>query len=312
MINLVGVITADLILAQVKGRPDFGEEHMVDTMILRPGGLANTIFPLAKLGVKQRVISLLGQDDYGSKIYDEVAPLIENELARTEKGTVLSVSIVKEGGDRYFVTYKGNADDLTAASVEGEKDFDAARATLLYGYFLAPGFGPDAALTCLKRAKAAGQITFFDANSAIDGWSLKSRQEIISFLPHIDYFMPNDEEILHLTGASDVDQAAEQLISLGANTIIVKRGSRGASSYTRWGAVHHAGFPVKAYDTTGAGDSFNAGFIHSVLEGKPMEEALRYGNMLASIVVSKKEDRYPAPAEIERNIMEMQAGSGSK
>ncbi|WP_270619451.1 carbohydrate kinase family protein [Paenibacillus macerans] len=304
MINLVGVITADLILAQVKERPDFGEEHMVDTMILRPGGLANTIFPLAKLGVKQRVISLLGQDDYGSKIYDEIAPLIENELARTEKGTVLSVSIVKEGGDRYFVTYKGNAYDLTAASVEGEQDFDLARATLLYGYFLAPGFGPDAALACLKRAKAAGQITFFDANSAIDGWSLKSRQEIISFLPYIDYFMPNDEEILHLTGANEVDQAAKHLISLGANTIIVKRGSRGASAYTRSGDVHHAGFPVKAYDTTGAGDSFNAGFIYSVLEEKPLEEALRYGNMLASIVVSKKEDRYPTPDEIERNIME--------
>src|SRR4051794_29668705 len=108
MINLIGCLTADLILAQVTDRPDFGEEHLVDNMIIRPGALANTIFPLAKLGVKQNVISSLGKDEFGEKIYQELQPLIKDGITRTDIPTALSVSVVNHVGSRFFVTYSGN------------------------------------------------------------------------------------------------------------------------------------------------------------------------------------------------------------
>ncbi|HZG76631.1 MAG TPA: carbohydrate kinase family protein, partial [Paenibacillus sp.] len=260
MINLVGILTADLILAQVKERPDFGEEHMVDHMIMRPGALANTMFPLAKLGVKLNVFSQLGTDEFGEKIHEELAPLIENALLRTETPTVLSVSVVKDDGARYFVTYSGNAYEFTKEVVDELPAYGEAKAMLLYGYFLAPKFGPEGAIACLRQAKADGQLTFFDANSAIDGWSEKSREEIYSFLPYIDYFMPNDEELLKLTGLASEEDAVAELFRRGAAVVVVKQGARGATAFTRDGRVSHPGFPVVAYDTTGAGDSFNAGF----------------------------------------------------
>mgnify|MGYP001350169813 CR=1 FL=1 len=303
MINLVGMLTADLILAQVRNRPDFGEEHMVDHMTIRAGALANTLFPLAKLGVKQNVFSILGKDEFGDQIYNELSPMIENDIRRSDTPTMLSVSVVKEGGARYFVTYSGNAYEFTPSLAADIKPFGEAKALMLYGYFLAPAFGPEGALACLEGAKAAGQLTFFDANSAIDGWSEKSRQEIYSFLPYIDYFMPNDEELLKLTGASSEAEAVDMLRRRGARTVVVKRGADGAAAYPPNGpAVRHPGFRVEAYDTTGAGDSFNAGFMYSVLNQADLHRALAFGNALASIVVSRKEDRYPALTEIEEKL----------
>jgi sugar/nucleoside kinase (ribokinase family) len=302
MINLIGCLTADLILAQVKDRPDFGEEHMVDDMIIRPGALANTIFPLAKLGVKQNVISLLGKDEFGDKIYQELQPLIVDNIIRTEVPTPLSVSVVNDVGSRYFVTYSGNLYQVKKEIVDQAAEFEGAKATMFYGYFLIPEFGVEGTKECLERAKLDGQLTFFEANSAIDGWSEKSRQEIYALLPYIDYFMPNDEEIIQLTGAESIEEAVSLLFTKGAKNIVVKQGSKGASLYTMGQEYHHPGYPAVAYDTTGAGDSFNAGFMYKLLQEDTITNALAFGNALASIVVSRKENRYPSIEEIEQRL----------
>lgn len=302
MINLVGNLNADLILAQIKKRPDFGEEFLVDDMILRPGGVANLIFPLAKLGVKPRVIATVGYDDYGQKIYDEMLPLMEDGITRTEIPTAVSVAIVKEDGARYFVTYRGNFDHFTKETIEKVTQFEEAKATLFYGYFLLPKMGVDGAKECLIRARNAGQLTFFDANSAIDGWSEKSKQDIMELLPYIDYFMPNDDELVYLTGMQDMEEAVQYLFLNGATNIVVKRGKEGASFYSQNQTIHQKGFPVKAFDTTGAGDSFNAGFIYSIVQNQDIQQSLVFGNALASFVVSRKEDRYPTLEEIEERV----------
>lgn len=302
MINLVGNLNADLILAQVKERPDFGEEHLVDNMILRPGGIANLIFPLAKLGVKPRVIATVGMDDYGQKIYDEMLPLMEDGITRTKTPTAVSVAIVKDDGARYFVTYRGNFDEFTKETIVKVPHFEDAKATLFYGYFLLPKMGVDGAKECLVRAQKAGQLTFFDANSAIDGWSEKSRQDIMALLPYVDYFMPNDDELFYLTGIQDMEEAVEYLLLHGAKNIVIKRGKEGASFYSKAQSIHQKGYPVKAFDTTGAGDSFNAGFIYSIVQQRDIQQSLLFGNALASFVVSRKEDRYPTLEEIENRV----------
>lgn len=302
MINLIGLLTADLILAQVQDRPNFGEEHLVDDMIIRPGALANVIFPLAQLGAKQNVISLLGKDEFGEKIYKEIQPLVIDNITRTDVPNALSVSVVDHVGSRYFVTYSGNLYEFTSDIVENTTEFERAKATLFYGYFLLPKFGVEATARCLTRAKANEQITFFEANSAIDGWSEKSCQEIFSLLPLIDYFMPNVEELFQLTGANNMEESINILLSKGAKNIVVKQGSKGATFFSEDETLHHGGYPAIAYDTTGAGDSFNAGFIYKLMQGGNHIDALAFGNALASIVVSRKENRYPTMNEIEERM----------
>lgn len=302
MINLIGNLNVDLILAQVEQRPEFGEEHLVDNMHLRPGALANVIYPLAKLGEKPRVIATLGKDEFGDLIFKEMEPLMENRVIRTETPTAVSVAVVNEEGSRYFVTYSGNFYDFTSDIIDRAEDLEQADATLFYGYFLLPSMGVKGAKKALRRAKAANQLTFFDANSAIDGWSEKSKNEIIELLPEIDFFMPNDEELCHLTGLSSIENSIDLLKARGAKTIIVKQGSNGATAYTDNIIVHHPGFPATAFDTTGAGDGFNAGFMYAILKGYTIEKCLEFGNALASTVVARKEDRYPTLKEIEDKI----------
>ncbi|MEB3103561.1 carbohydrate kinase family protein [Ferviditalea candida] len=307
MINLIGNLNAELILAQVKDRPDFGQEHLVDHLMFRPGGIANMVYPLSRLGVKPRVIATLGKDQYGKQIYDDMKPLIEDGIMFTDRSTALSVGIVNQTGSRYFVTYSGDLYDFTKETVKRVKHFEQAKLSFYYGYFLLPNFTSEDALDCLKKSKELGQITMFDANSDINGWQPETRREIIDLLPNIDYFMPNNEELLHLTGESEIDKAAEILLTHGARNIVVKQGENGAALYSLNSKIHHTGFPTKAFDTTGAGDSFNAGFAYSLLQGADHREALAFGNALASIVVSRKEERFPTVDEIN---VKLKAGSG--
>lgn len=302
MVNLIGNLNVDVILAHVKQRPDFGEEHMVDHMVVRPGGIANMIYPLTKLGVRPRVIATLGKDEFGEQMYQEFLPIIEDGITRTETKTALSVAVVNSSGNRYFVTYSGNFHDFTLDVVERVKDFEKAKASFFYGYFLLPKFGFEATLASLKRVKECAQITFFDANSDTDGWGEKQRKEIFGLLPFIDYFMPNDQEALQLTQTSTIEEAASVLIEKGARCVVVTQGGRGATAFTSGERIHHPGFPAQAFDTTGAGDSFNSGFMYSQLQGDSVEKSLAFANALASIVVSRKEDRYPSIYEIEQRL----------
>lgn len=305
MVNLIGNLNMDLIMAHVKHRPNFGEEHIVNHMLVRPGGLANMIYPLFKLGIKPRVVTGLGSDEFGDAIYQEIRPMIQDGIFRTSSRTALSLGVVHQSGNRYFVTYQGHLADFTWDMLQSVKELNQAKASFFYGYFLLPNFGFEGTLASLRQAKEWGQATFFDANSDTEGWGEKQRQEIYGLLPHIDYFMPNDEEALQLTETSSVEEAAAVLLDKGAACVVITQGAGGATAFTVKEQIHHPGFPAKAFDTTGAGDSFNAGFVYARLQGYSLGKSLAFANALASIVVSRKENRYPSLQEIESQMMNM-------
>lgn len=290
-------------MAHVKHRPNFGEEHIVNHLLVRPGGLANMIYPLFKLGIKPRVAATLGSDEFGDAIYQEIRPMMEDGIIRTSSKTALSLGVVHESGNRYFITYQGHLEDFTLGTLQSVKNLDQAKASFFYGYFLLPNFGFEGTLVSLRQAKEWGQVTFFDANSDTEGWGDKQRSEIFNLLPYIDYVMPNDEEALQLTQTSEVEEAANLLLDKGAKCVVITQGSGGATAFTSQERIHHPGFPTEAFDTTGAGDSFNAGFLYARLQGHSLERSLTFANALASIVVSRKENRYPSLQEIESQMM---------
>jgi sugar/nucleoside kinase (ribokinase family) len=189
--------------------------------------------------------------------------------------------------------------------LQSVKELNQAKASFFYGYFLLPNFGFEGTLASLRQAKEWGQVTFFDANSDTEGWGETQRQEIYGLLPHIDYFMPNDEEALQLTETSCVEEAAAVLLDKGARCVVITQGSGGATAFTARERIHQPGFPTKAFDTTGAGDSFNAGFLYARLQGYSLQKSIIFANALASIVVSRKENRYPGLQEIESQIMNL-------
>ena len=119
----------------------------------------------------------------------------------------------------------------------------------------------------LAALRAAGITTSLDTN-----WDPAGRWEgVEACLPHVDVLLPNAAEVIELARAiggdpSDAEDAAAQLAALGPR-VVVKDGAEGAFAVSADGVARAAGLTVDVVDTTGAGDSFDAGFLTAWLEG---------------------------------------------
>jgi sugar/nucleoside kinase (ribokinase family) len=102
----------------------------------------------------------------------------------------------------------------------------------------------------------------------------------------VDFFVPNEVEALHFTGASTVEEATAEL-SHYAGTVVVKLGQEGSMARSGEQVWKAPGFEVEVVDTTGAGDAFNAGFMYAhIVEGRPIPDALRFANACGAIAVT--------------------------
>nr|MBA2381602.1 carbohydrate kinase family protein [Chloroflexota bacterium] len=135
----------------------------------------------------------------------------------------------------------------------------------------------------LAKARAGGATTSFDTN-----WDPAERWEGVGpMLAATDVFFPNAEEARRLTGRTDVEEAARELARIGATApgradggplVVVKLGREGALACRATGPIERTlAMPIEAIDTTGAGDSFNAGFLRVWLRGGSVAEGLRSG-----------------------------------
>jgi sugar/nucleoside kinase (ribokinase family) len=107
-------------------------------------------------------------------------------------------------------------------------------------------------------------------------------KEIVPLLPHIDYFLPNEDEAEQLTGRAEREMQLQTFLSHGARTVIITCGPDGsiaARGNDRWKA---AAYPIDCIDPSGSGDAFDAGLIVSILRGWDLGQTLRYGAALGA------------------------------
>jgi sugar/nucleoside kinase (ribokinase family) len=155
------------------------------------------------------------------------------------------------------------------------------------------------------RAREAGITTSFDT-----GWDPREnwhRERITELLPHTDLFMPSEEEIRHIFAASSVQEALEQLPADRGGIVAVKQGSAGSCFVDAdGGRFRHAGFKVDPVDTTGAGDSFNAGMIFGFLHGRRGEELLAFANACGALATQRigGASSVPSLSEVDRFMSE--------
>src|SRR5690606_18936741 len=104
-------------------------------------------------------------------------------------------------------------------------------------------------------------------------------------LKNTDLFLPNETEAAHIARKDDVREALKELAN-AAKQVVVKCGAEGAMGMDENGLVRQPGFNVIPVDTTGAGDSFNAGYIYGFLNGHGLGKSMLYGNACGSINVT--------------------------
>jgi len=107
--------------------------------------------------------------------------------------------------------------------------------------------------------------------------------ELLNLLAQVDLFLPNEDEVRAISGVEDPELALREL-SERARLVVVKRGPAGAMAWQDGRVWHSPGFQVEVVDTTGAGDSFNAGFLFAyVIQEQSLVEALRFANACGAL-----------------------------
>jgi len=138
-------------------------------------------------------------------------------------------------------------------------------------------------INIFRKAKEAGLTTSLDTNDdPEDRWS----SEIQLLLKYTDILLPNEREACKLAQMNDVERAAEAL-SQKVRVLVVKRGSQGAM--VRVAKEKYMAFPpvVDVADPVGAGDSFDAGFIHEFIRGSKIEDCLKFANVAGALSVTR-------------------------
>jgi sugar/nucleoside kinase (ribokinase family) len=281
---VIGELNVDAVATGLAQEPKLGLE-IIATDFQMTLGSASAIFAsgVAKLGHEVTFVSKVGRDDFGDFCLEALRangiPTRHVQRDPSEKtGITLALSTRK---DRALVTYLGAISSLR---------YEDVRMSLLKGkshlhltsYFLQEGLRPSFA-RIFEEARAAGLTTSFDPNS--DPTS-KWGEEVWDVIAHTDILFLNRDEALQLTRTSHEKRALWELRNR-VRCAVIKLGPAGAVAVRNKSIAYARGFQVEALDTTGAGDTFAAGFVSAHLRGRSLEDCLRTGNACGALSTLK-------------------------
>jgi sugar/nucleoside kinase (ribokinase family) len=280
---VLGEVNPDIVVRAADPRPVFGQvERWVDAVELVIGSSSVILACGAtRLGLRTAVVGVVGDDALGRFMLAAMAERgLETSAIRIHPSVATGASVILSGpSDRAILTAAGTMPLLRAADVPAAL---AARARHLHAGSL---FLLDAARPGLpglfRAARARGSTTSLDCN-----WDPREEWDggIAAILAETDVFLPNAVEATRIAGVADVPAAAHALCALGPRVVAVKLGADGALAVSAAGdLVRQPALPVEPVDTTGAGDSFDAGFLAGWLAGRPLAACLALGVACGSL-----------------------------
>lgn len=281
---VLGEINVDLILGADEITPVFGQELLVDDATLTMGS-SSVIFACgaARLGLRVGFVGVAGDDQFGHFMLQEMAvrgvnvsPVVVDPTLKT--GITVSLSTPD---DRAMLTFPGSIAALTPAQVDRDL-FGRARHVHVSSYFLQTGLQkglPD----LLEQARTQGLTVSLDTGwDPSEGWN----GGLGETLAHANVFLPNEIEARAISGEENVARALATLATW-VPTVAIKLGAEGAIAQRGEETVRAAPPPVQVADTTGAGDSFNAGFVTGYLAGWSLERTLRLACACGSLAAQE-------------------------
>ena len=272
---ILGDANPDLVLTG-DVEPEFGQrERLLDGAHLTVGGSGAIVAcGAARLGLRVAFCGVVGDDLFGRFMRDELDRRgvdVKGLVVAPDRSTGLTIVLARPD-DRAILTYEGTIGDLRAGSIDTEF-LAAASHVHVASYFLQGHLAPDLPVL-FERVRANGATTSVDPN-----WDPSERWDggVRGLLSHTDVFLPNATEAVHIAGTASVDEAVIALAA-SAGLVVAKTGPDGAVASRGDELVRAPAPTVDTVDTTGAGDSFDAGFLVSWLAGDPLERALAIAN----------------------------------
>jgi sugar/nucleoside kinase (ribokinase family) len=274
-------LNVDLILDEIEKFPEVGKEVLAQKMTLTLGS-SSAIFAsnISSLGARVAFIGKIGKDKFGEVVLEslqknrvDISMIKVDGILGTGATVVLNVD-----EDRANTTYPGAMDYLTIDDI-GDDELKKAKHLHFSSYFLQPGMWGSLG-ELFRRAKKLGLTTSFDMQwDPQETWKL----DVADVLPHVDVFLPNETELMLLTGKNSLEAAIESVKEF-TNILVIKRGNKGSLVYTNGQLTELPAFLNRnVVDAIGAGDSFNAGFIYKFVNGSDITECQKFGNLTGAV-----------------------------
>ena len=269
------------------------------------GAPANVCAAFARLGGRARLLTQLGDDPFGHRILhrlEEVGVETAHIALTQTANTALAFVSLAENGDRTFSFYrKPSADMLYAPEQVQAESLEDVFAL----HFCSVSLGDFPMKEAHRRAigiqRERGGIVSFDPNLRFNLWDSEEalRDAVREFLPMSDIVKLSDEELTFVTGQPDMKSGAEWLFAQGVKLLLYTCGSKGAFACTPTQTAFAPAYPVKAIDTTGAGDGFTGAFLWALsqtcrtcaalssLSQETLTSCLTFANRFCAVSVQK-------------------------
>ena len=293
---VAGELNPDIMIVDPEAHFAFGQvETLVETIRLEIGSSsAITACGAARLGLRVAFVGVVGEDAFGRFMLDSLdAAGIDVSGCRIDPTVPTGATVIlTRGSDRANLTAIGAIDRLRADDIPREL-LAAARHLHVGSTYLQPALVagiPD----LFAEARTLGVSTSFDCNwDSSEAWD----DSIDALLQAADLFLPNLEEARRITRRTAAPAAASELIRRATDgrdpgrtfTLAVKHGAGGAVAMRgawEYEVAEASVLPVDVVDTTGAGDSFDAGFLYGTLAGWSLRDTLELGVACGSLSVT--------------------------
>ncbi|MCW6008575.1 hypothetical protein K1W54_29125 [Micromonospora sp. CPCC 205371] len=277
----IGTHVLDVLARPVESIPDGQGAQLVEQIKMSAAGAAGgTALVLAKLGAQVHTAGAVGTDAAGDMLVMllDRAGVDTSHLVRVDgMATSASVLPIRPDGSR-------PAFHVIGANAAYGPDLApwAAIAAASHVHLGGPEFmGGEAAARILSYAREHGAVTSVDILAPGDPGLL---EWIAPALPYVDYLLPNDEQVLGFTGATDLAAGCRALLDRGALCVAATAGAEGALVVDADGATQVPAHEIAVVDTTGCGDAFSAGFLKGISLGRTPVEAAALGCAVAALV----------------------------
>lgn len=297
-ICVIGSLNVDLVAA-VDRFPQPGETLTADGYSVFFGGKGgNQAVALGKLGAKVKMVGKVGEDIHG---HDYIRHLrmsgVDVSGVHAEAGAATGTAMiwVERQGENQIVVSPGANGSLLPSDIDAMWEELVESDIFLFQLEIPIG----TVAYAVKRLKTAGKTIILDPAPASELPNAIFR--------YVDYMTPNETEVRYYSGRQNpfvfqLKEAANVLIRKGVGTVIAKAGDSGAYVIQNAELTHIDAYPTQAVDTTGAGDSFNAGFAYALAMGCPVEEAVRTANAVGALSVRQvgAQSAMPTREELDR------------
>ena len=254
------------------------------------GDVSNVAVAVARQGARAGMATRIGADSFG----DDLRALwqgegIDTAAVVTDPDAPTGIYFVRHGPDGHRFEYRragSAATRMTPQNLPGDMIRDT-RCLHLSG--ISQAIGATARAACdaaISLAAEAGTLVSYDPNLRLSLWSLEEARETIHrTVPRADIFLPGLDDAVMLTGLDDPGDIIGFYRDLGAGTVALTLGEKGALVGDAEGMAHVPAPAVKAVDASGAGDCFDGAFLSGVLAGDRPVDAARYAVHAAALSV---------------------------